>query len=125
MDAITIRNTTLATGMSNKSRRCALALLRGLLVLGGLAGLLWSAAVLPAFWRILPARDTTARIIADDRFKAGTLADVLAKVESEPDVAFVEPEMRRSIALIWLRRMEQAIVRSSSEDADREIATAE
>lgn len=111
--------------MSNKRSRCALALLRGLLVIGAVGGLLWSVVVLPCFWRILPASDATARIIADERFKAGTLAGVLAGIEAGLHGAAAESAMRRAIALIRLRLAEEVMVRNSSEEADREVATAE
>lgn len=110
--------------MSNKGPRRPRALLRALLAVSGLGGLLWSAAVLPSFWRMLPARDTTARIIADDRFRPGALADVLTGIEAEPKTALVEPEMLRAMALIRLRLTEEAM-RSSSGPADREVAIAE
>lgn len=111
--------------MSNKRSRCALPVLRGLLVIGAAGSLLWSVVVLPCFWRIVPALDVSARIIADEQFKAGALAGVLAGIERGVNAAPAEPEMRRAIALIRLRLTDEVMARNSSEDADSEVATAE
>ncbi|MGY4330314.1 hypothetical protein ACVWWG_004731 [Bradyrhizobium sp. LB7.2] len=95
------------------------------LLLLGLAGLLWSAAALPPFWRMMPASAAAFRIIADDRFQPGTLAKVLAAIESQPAAAFEQPEFVRAKALVQLRFSEEAIARKSSEEADGKFAIAE
>lgn len=115
-----------ATGMSNKySEGAARVLLRGLLLAGGLAGLLWSTALLPRLWRSVAAGDAVARIITDERFKPGTLTSVLRGIEVETAAAFPRSGLLRAEALVRLRLAEEAMVRKNSEEADREVAVAE
>lgn len=95
------------------------------MLLLGLAGVLWSAAVLPTFWRAISATAATAQIIADDRFKAGALAEVLVDIEGEPLVGRSPPELPRARALVGLRLAEDAMVHKSAEEAERDVAIAE
>lgn len=91
----------------------------------GLASLLWSADTLPSFWRTAPASTAAERIIADDRFKRGVLADVLAGIEAEPAPAFSQPELVRAKALVRLRLAEEAVAGKGTEKVDREVTVAE
>lgn len=91
----------------------------------GLAGLLWSIAVLPSFRKLLPARDTAARIISDDRLKAPALAELLTGIEPAAPAVFSPPELFRASALVRFRLAELAVIAKSSEEADAEIAAAE
>lgn len=115
-----------AMGMSNRYHGgAARVLLRGLLLAGGLAGVLWSIALLPGFWRSVAAGDAVARVIADDRFKPGTLTNVLRGIEVETTAVFPRSGLLRADALVRLRLAEEAMARKSSEEADREVAVAE
>lgn len=102
-----------------------MALLRGLLLALGLASLLWSLAVLPSSRQLLPARDTTARIISDDKLKAPALANMLANIEHAAPAGLSPPELSRASALVRLRLAELALARKTSREADVEIAAAE
>lgn len=113
-----------ATGMWNSKLSYWLAVLRGLLFAGGLSSVIWSITALPAFWKMMPASDIAARIVADDRFKLGALANVLAGIESEQAGALSPPGLLRAVALAKLRVAEEAMLRRSSEQADRSISAA-
>ncbi|MCK1328237.1 hypothetical protein IVB57_07490 [Bradyrhizobium sp. CW9] len=102
----------------------ARALVRGLLLATGLAGLLWAAAAIPSFSEMALVGDAVARIIVDDRFKPGALADTLARIKTERGIGPSQPELLRARALIQLRLAEEAMARQSSEEADRRIAVA-
>ncbi|MBW7961824.1 hypothetical protein [Bradyrhizobium sp. BR 10261] len=91
------------------------------MLLLGMVGVIWSLAALPSFWRVMPARELSTRILLDDRFKPGGLSRVLAPMEQQPAPFFVPHELARAEALIRLRLAEEAIERASSEDADREV----
>lgn len=112
-------------GMLNSRERSASLLLRSLLLAPALAATFWASAVLPSFWRMVPARDAGARVIANDRFRPGTLAAVLTGIEAAPVTEFSQPELMRAKALLRLELAEDAMARKSSGEADREIANAE
>jgi hypothetical protein len=95
------------------------------MLLLGLAGIFWSSAALPSFRRTAPAREVSARIIVDDRFKPGVLAEMLVRLESAPQEVIVQPEFSYAKALITLRTAEEAMQRKSPEEADREVNAAE
>lgn len=111
--------------MSNNRTHPAPGFLRGLLIAMGLAGLLWSAPLLPSFWRMLPARDATARIVADERFKPGTLVDVLRGISIESSATPLRSELLRTAALVRLRLAEDAMARKSTEEANNDVTMAE
>ncbi|MBR1292474.1 hypothetical protein [Bradyrhizobium ottawaense] len=100
-------------------------LLRGLLLAGGLSCVLWSLVIGPSFWEMVPARDAATRIIADERFKPGTLADVLRRIEAKLELELSQPELAWARALIQLRIAEEAMARKGSEEADGQIFKAE
>lgn len=113
-------------GMSNKVVRSAWAAGLGVLLLVvGLGSLLWVTFVLPSFWWTAMARDAAALIVANERFKAGALTVVLAKIQGQPAAALSKSDIMRAVALVRLRRAEEMMARNSSEEVDREIATAE
>lgn len=107
------------------SRRSGALLVRGMLLVSAFAGMLWSAAALPSFRRMVPARDAAMRIIVDDRFRPGVLKNVLAGINAEPALMWPQPELIQARALIRLRLTEEAVVRKSSEEADLEISAAQ
>lgn len=100
------------------------ALVRSLLLPCALAGVLWSAVALPPFWRAVPVHDAAVPIIADDRFKPGALANVLAGLEDKPAAVLSQPQLTQAKALIRVRIAEEAIGRKSSAEADRSVASA-
>lgn len=114
----------LATGTLNSQPSGGHVLLRGLLLIGGLAGVLWSVAALPSFWLMISAGDAAKRIIADDRFKPHVLAPVLAAIEAKSAPVPERLAFLRSKALLKLRLAEDAMIRSSSEEADRSVSSA-
>src|SRR5438874_3259723 len=96
---------------------------RAPMLLLGLAGALWSLTALPSFWRVMPARELSTRVLMDDRFKPGVLSEVLAQVEEQPAPILLPYELARAEALVHLRVAEEAIERRSSEVADREVGS--
>lgn len=104
-------------GMLNSTRAALLVL--------GVIGLWWSTTVLPIFRFAGPARSATERIMADDRFKRGTLGEIWAQIESEPKNTFVKSTLPRARALIHLAVAEEAMQRRRPDEADRETAAAD
>ncbi|WP_129590829.1 hypothetical protein [Bradyrhizobium shewense] len=100
-------------------------MLRGLLLPLGLLGVFWSLTALPSFWRSTPARDITARIIADERFKPGALNQMLARIEADPAPPIQQSQLSLADVLVRLRTAEEAMQRKTSEEADREVEAAE
>lgn len=94
------------------------------MLLLGAVGVFWAGIVLPSFFEMAQIQDISLRIIADDRFKSGVLANVLHRAETAPQRFILQPEFARAVALITLRTAEEAIQKKSSEDGDREIAIA-
>jgi len=111
-------------GMWNSRLSCGLAMLRGLLLAGGLSSAIWSITALPAVWQMIPASDIAARVVGDHRFKLGALANVLVGIQSEQAGPISPPGFLRALALIKLRTAEEALLRSSSEEAHRSISAA-
>lgn len=111
-------------GMRNSRRQMRQAWLRAPLPLLGVAGVLWSLAALPSFWRVMPARELSTRILIDGRFKPGVLSTVLAGIEEQPDPILLPHEIARAEALVRVRIAEEAIETKSSEDVDRGTASA-
>ncbi|WP_404543550.1 hypothetical protein [Bradyrhizobium sp. USDA 223] len=101
------------------------ALLRGLWLSLGLAGIIWSVALLPAFWSGATAKAVVARILANDRFKRGTLSEVLASMQATPGPAMWRTDLVRAEALLRLRIADEMVGRKSSEDADLDATAAE
>ncbi|WP_271597465.1 hypothetical protein [Bradyrhizobium sp. CCBAU 45384] len=100
-------------------------LARALLVGGALAVVLWCWATLPSFWLVTGPSDVSERILADDRFQPGKLNEFLMRIKSRPQPVLFQSAFLRSEALIQLRVAEEAIVRASPAEADREAARAE
>lgn len=111
--------------MWNSRRLLRLAFLRALLLLFGLAGIFWSRNALPSFWLTTPARDIIGRIIADERFKPGLLAESLARMKNAPQPAIRQPELTQGEAVLALRTAEEAMQRRSSAEVDYEVEMAE
>ncbi|RZN05364.1 hypothetical protein CWO91_30280 [Bradyrhizobium genosp. SA-3] len=101
------------------------ASLRALSLVFGLLGALWSVAALPSFWLTASAREVSARIIADDRFKPGVLPSLLTRMTAAPRPSIAQPEFAQFEALLTLRTAEEAAQRKSLGEADREIEGAE
>lgn len=102
-------------------RGCA----RAALLLLGVVSAIWSAFLLPALWSGAPAKDVAARILADDRFKPGTLSDVLASMQAHRQPLVRRSDVARSDALIRLRIAGEATARKNSEQADSFAAVAD
>ncbi|MCK1345781.1 MULTISPECIES: hypothetical protein [unclassified Bradyrhizobium] len=100
-------------------------MLRGLLLPLGLLSVFWSLTALPSFRRTTPAREVTARIIADERFKTGALNQMLTRIEAEPAPPIQQPELWLADVLIRLRTAEEAMQQKTLEEADREVEAAE
>ncbi|MET4763288.1 hypothetical protein ABH975_006367 [Bradyrhizobium ottawaense] len=94
------------------------------LLLGG-ASLWWSITVLPIFRSAAPVRDATARIMAGDLFKSGTLDEMLARFESEPKSRMAEAAVVRARALVHLAVAELSMQRKKPEEADGKAVAAE
>ncbi|MDT4743665.1 hypothetical protein [Bradyrhizobium sp. WYCCWR 12699] len=86
---------------------------------------LWSAAALASFRATAPARDITARIIADERFRPGALADMQTKMSATSTLLIIQPEFALARALVAVSLAEQTALRMTSGEADREIGIAE
>ncbi|OSI79336.1 hypothetical protein BSZ25_20705 [Bradyrhizobium canariense] len=100
-------------------------MLGGALVLCGFGGVLWSSAAMPMFWVTAPAQEMSARIMADDRFKPGALARVLAKMDQFSPPLMLAPEFVRAKTLVELRVAEEDMLQKKATDADRSVETAE
>ncbi|MCK1521654.1 MULTISPECIES: hypothetical protein [unclassified Bradyrhizobium] len=96
-----------------------------MLLLLGLASVIWSAVTLPAFRSAAPAKDVTARILADDRFKSATLSEVLASILASPKPIVERSDLPRAEALVRLRIAEEAIGRKDPDQADRDVTAAD
>lgn len=96
-----------------------------LLRLFGLASLVWSVAALPSFWQLLPARDASAQIITDARFRPNVLTDLRTRIQAIPRPALQPPEFTQADALISLRIADEMVQKMRPEEADREVAAAE
>ncbi|QPF87111.1 hypothetical protein IC762_12775 [Bradyrhizobium genosp. L] len=87
----------------------------------GLASVIWSCSALPLFVLALPARDIAGRIVADERFRAGTLAEMVSNARLEQKVAILQPELASARALMQLRVAEEAMQRESSDVTSRKM----
>ncbi|SDH20430.1 hypothetical protein SAMN05216338_1006162 [Bradyrhizobium sp. Rc2d] len=85
----------------------------------------WSVAVLLPFRLTASTREVSARILADDRFRPGVLADLLARLNAAPRLAIEQPEYLQAEALIALRVAEEVVQRRSSENPDSELQAAD
>ncbi|MDI4238204.1 hypothetical protein OZ411_35930 [Bradyrhizobium sp. Arg237L] len=97
--------------------------MRGLLMLCGLVGVLWSLTALPSFRLTTSARDIIAGIIADQRFKPGVLENMLERMEVAPQQFLVSPEFSQAKALLRLSTAEEVLQRKSPEEGDAAQAT--
>ncbi|MCK1317392.1 MULTISPECIES: hypothetical protein [unclassified Bradyrhizobium] len=111
--------------MWNSDRLPSGAFLRALLLLFGVVGSVWSSLVLPSFQLTAPARNISARIIADESFKPGALGEMLLRTNAVSEPPMIQPEFSQSQALITLRAAEEAILRKTPEEADHEIEAAQ
>lgn len=91
----------------------------------GLTGIIWSTVTLPAFWSAATAKDVTARILADDRFKLGTLSDVLASMRASPEPIIQRSDVPRAEALVRVRIAEEAVSRKDPDQADSDSTAAD
>ncbi|QQN65739.1 hypothetical protein JIR23_08645 [Bradyrhizobium diazoefficiens] len=98
---------------------------RALLLLFGLAAVLWPAGTLPTFRLLVPANHVTERIVADSRFKPGALGEIQALLESQAEPRLQHPDIARARALVSLRTSEEAMARGGQAQADRAIEAAE
>lgn len=96
---------------------------RGMLLLLGVLGSIWPASVISSFRVTSPAREIAARIMADQRFKPGLLANIFASMKEAP-VTRLQPELLQAEALVALRASEEA-VRVGAAEADRDVEEAE
>jgi len=99
--------------------------LRSLLLLLGIAGVIWPLSALSAFWVAVPAKETTGRILAGDRFKPRALNATMAMLEAQRRLSVARNDVARAEALIGLRIAEEGTRRRSAEDTDREAALAD
>lgn len=111
-------------GTSNRCRGPRQALGRLAFILCGALSVLWTSEAFPSFRLTMPARELTARIIGDERFRPDALADMQARMSagSQP---MMHPEIVLARAFLQLRVAEQTSLRKSSEDVDRETEAAE
>lgn len=100
-------------------------MLRGVLLLLGTGGMLWSVAVLPSFRLTAPALAIAARIIEDQRFRPGVLSDALSRMTDDFAPLIVQPELLHAEALIRLQKAEEAMQRKNPREADHEVEKAE
>lgn len=110
--------------MSNKDRKSRRLLVRGPLLLCGALVVLWTMFALPSFRLTVPARDITARIIADERFKRGILPGTLARMETVKRPSMLQAEFSKAEALLMLRAAEETVQRQVWEESDRGIEAA-
>lgn len=107
-------------GMWSKSLIRCLAMRWFLLALSAI-GILWPLIVYPSFSRGALAREITARLVADERFRPGLLQELLGRLVASPRPAIEQPELTLAQVLLRLRSAEEAMQRSSSDVADREV----
>ncbi|WP_439405852.1 hypothetical protein ACNJX9_31425 [Bradyrhizobium sp. DASA03076] len=91
----------------------------------GLAGVIWSAVTLPAFRSAAPAKDVTARILVDDRFKSRTLSDLLTSMKASSEPVVQRSDLPRAEALVRLLIAEEPIERKGPDQVDRDVAAAD
>ncbi|MCK1579610.1 hypothetical protein IVB03_08460 [Bradyrhizobium sp. 168] len=100
-------------------------MLRAVLLLIGAGGVLWSLVGLPSFRLTTPARAIVARIVVDQRFRPGVLADALSRITAHPVPIIVQPELKQAEALIRLSKAEDAMLRDSAEQAEQQVKDSE
>ncbi|MBM7488389.1 MULTISPECIES: hypothetical protein [Bradyrhizobium] len=71
------------------------------------------------------AREVTARILADDRFKRGVTGEILAQFEAAPASRIQHPDFMRAKALVSLRSTEEMMTRRDLAKFDRALEAAE
>ncbi|MDE5445727.1 hypothetical protein GWG65_30825 [Bradyrhizobium sp. CSA207] len=125
MAATTIKSTMRDMGMWNSDRVARRLLLRWFLLLCGGLGALWSSSAIPSFWLMNPAREISAHIAADDRFKTGAITEMLMRLRAVERPALLQPEFSRAEALMTLRAVEETMQRNSLEQIDHGMENAE
>jgi hypothetical protein len=109
---------------SNSDRRSVLTPLKIALLVSGVLAVYWSATTMPRFWQMIPANDAVERIVADEKFKSGVLADVMNRLHEPFVLAFPQPRRLRAKALIQLRLAEERSIRESEAEADASVLAA-
>lgn len=97
---------------------------RGLLILFGLVGAVWSIALWPQFRSAIPAKEVAAHIIADDRFKVGELNRILASMLASPNPCVTRSDLVHSEALIRVRIEEESRRHGGKDESDNDAAAA-
>ncbi|WP_354140089.1 hypothetical protein [Bradyrhizobium sp. LB11.1] len=98
---------------------------RGVSVLAGLAGVVWSLIALPPFWAEAQVSSVAVRILVGEQFKPGTLDPIASRIDASSQLARWYPDLVRARALIALRSAEEALQARSLGDPDRKLAAAE
>lgn len=111
-------------GMWNKAQMAKTAV-RGLLLPCGLLGVLWPCFALPSLMMTAPAREISARVMADQRFKSGALVNIHARMEAAPRSEIMQSDFIQAEAFVALSAAEETMLRKSPEEIDRAVAIAE
>ncbi|MBR0737657.1 hypothetical protein JQ581_12035 [Bradyrhizobium liaoningense] len=101
------------------------ALVGSLMLLLGSVGIFWSSIALPLSWHIAPAREISARIIGDDRFKPEALAEMQTRMAFISQPIVLPPELTYAKALLAVCIAEEATQRYNLDKADLEVDAAE
>ncbi|PSO16475.1 hypothetical protein [Bradyrhizobium sp. MOS003] len=95
------------------------------MLLLGFAGISWSSIALPPSWHIASSREISARIIGDDRFKPGILAELQMRMAAISQPTVLPPELPYAKALVAVRTADEAAQRYNLDKADLEVDAAE
>ncbi|MBR1329076.1 hypothetical protein [Bradyrhizobium ottawaense] len=93
-------------GTNRSSLRKAECFARTLQLAFGLICVLWSSVALQSFWAIAPAREMTARIVANERFKRSVLVSARVELEAWQSLSVHNASLERAKALMGLSSFE-------------------
>jgi hypothetical protein len=96
-------------------------MIRAFVILLGLAGVVWGAANLPAFWRQAEVERTATEILDHQAFKPKDLIPFIPTLAEIEQSRYCQPKLIRSAAIIRLRLVEEAIAMAERDVIDERL----
>jgi len=84
----------------------------------------WSVFTLPSFWRMVPLQGASDQIVAEERFKPGVLPELLRTASANPSPWIAQSRLSEALALLAFTSAQEAVQRTTSDDADGEAKAA-
>ena len=113
--------TATLNSMDEPWRKCC----RGMLLLTGFGGVVWSLTVLPSFWADQQVNSVATLISVGEQFKPGTLEPIGLRIDAGSQSTRRYPSLVRARALIALRSAEEMLLTRDSHDLELKLAIAE